>query len=89
MVVAVIGNGLKAFPGLGTLSGGALHAIAYGLLFDRLGHALLESLEQAQLSTKPVLNQADLIQRLEASLSDTPSLLRQAQQLAKFLKPGA
>ncbi len=40
IVLAIAGNALKAFPGLGTLGGGALHAIAYGLLVDSLGRAV-------------------------------------------------
>jgi GTPase SAR1 family protein len=44
LVLAIAGNALKAFPGLGTLGGGVLHAVAYGLVFDSLGHALAETL---------------------------------------------
>ncbi len=44
LVLALAGNALKAFPGIGTLSGGVLHAIAYGLIFDSLGRAVSESL---------------------------------------------
>jgi GTP-binding protein EngB required for normal cell division len=40
IVLAIAGNALKAFPGLGTLGGGALHAIAYGLVFDSVGRAI-------------------------------------------------
>jgi len=43
VVLAVAGNALKAFPGFGTLGGGLLHAVAYGLIFHSLGHALAES----------------------------------------------
>lgn len=38
--LAVAGNGLKAFPGLGTVAGGLVHAVAYGLIFDALGRSL-------------------------------------------------
>lgn len=44
LTLAIAGNGLKAFPGLGTLSGGLLHAVAYGLIFDSLGRAAAETL---------------------------------------------
>ncbi|HEX4480180.1 MAG TPA: GTPase [Rudaea sp.] len=44
IVLAIAGNALKAFPGLGTLGGGALHAIAYGLLVDSLGRAVAVTL---------------------------------------------
>lgn len=40
ITLAVAGNALKAFPGLGTIGGGLLHAVAYGLIFDSLGHAV-------------------------------------------------
>jgi len=44
LVLAIAGNALKAFPGLGTLGGGVLHAIAYGLIFDSLGRAVAATL---------------------------------------------
>ncbi|MGA9333113.1 MAG: Era-like GTP-binding protein [Rudaea sp.] len=44
LVLAVAGNAAKAFPGVGTLAGGGMHAIAYGLIFDSLGHAIAHSL---------------------------------------------
>lgn len=40
VMLAVIGNGLKAFPGLGTVAGGLMHAVAYGMTFDALGRTL-------------------------------------------------
>lgn len=45
LLLAIAGNALKAFPGLGTLGGGVLHAIAYGLIFDSLGNAVRDTLE--------------------------------------------
>lgn len=44
LALAVAGNGLKAFPGLGTVAGGLVHAVAYGLIFDALGRSLLKTL---------------------------------------------
>ena len=44
--LAVAGNGLKAFPGLGTVAGGLAHAVAYGLIFDALGRSLVLTLER-------------------------------------------
>ena len=44
IVLAIAGNAAKAFPGLGTLGGGVLHAIAYGLIFDSLGEAVATTL---------------------------------------------
>ncbi len=45
VALAVAGNALKAFPGVGTLAGGVTHAVAYGLLFDTLGRAVARTLE--------------------------------------------
>ena len=44
--LAVAGNGLKAFPGIGTVAGGLVHAVAYGLIFDAVGRSLRVSLER-------------------------------------------
>ncbi|MGH8195928.1 MAG: GTPase [Woeseiaceae bacterium] len=44
--LAVAGNGLKAFPGVGTVAGGLVHAVAYGLIFDALGKSLVQSLQK-------------------------------------------
>ena len=44
--LAIAGNGLKAFPGIGTIAGGLVHAVAYGLIFDAVGRGLARSLEQ-------------------------------------------
>jgi len=40
LALAVAGNALKAFPGIGTVAGGLVHAVAYGLIFDALGRSL-------------------------------------------------
>lgn len=56
IMLAVAGNGLKAFPGLGTVAGGMLHAIAYGLIFDSLGKAVTQTLEmRGDLQTAPAV----------------------------------
>jgi uncharacterized protein len=53
IVLAIAGNVMKAFPGLGTVGGGAAHAIAYGLIFDSLGHAVASTLrDQHALDNK-------------------------------------
>ena len=44
--LAVAGNGLKAFPGIGTVAGGLVHAVAYGLIFDALGRSLTLTLSR-------------------------------------------
>jgi GTP-binding protein EngB required for normal cell division len=46
LTMAVAGNGLKAFPGLGTVAGGLAHAVAYGLIFDALGRSLVLTLSR-------------------------------------------
>lgn len=46
LLLAVAGNGLKAFPGIGTVAGGLVHAVAYGMIFDALGRAIIKTLEQ-------------------------------------------
>jgi len=45
LVMAVVGNAAKAFPGIGTLAGGLMHAVAYGMIFDALGRAVARTLE--------------------------------------------
>jgi GTP-binding protein EngB required for normal cell division/uncharacterized protein (DUF697 family) len=46
LTLAVAGNGLKAFPGVGTVAGGLVHAVAYGLIFDALGRSLVLNLKK-------------------------------------------
>ena len=46
LLLAVAGNGMKAFPGIGTVTGGLTHAVAYGLIFDALGRAINKTLVQ-------------------------------------------
>jgi len=65
IVLAIAGNALKAFPGLGTLGGGVLHAIAYGLVFDSLGNALA-----ATLAEHATLDAADVEARVRALLAE-------------------
>jgi len=55
LLLAVAGNGMKAFPGIGTVTGGLTHAVAYGLIFDALGNAINKTLQQrGQLKPAPV-----------------------------------
>lgn len=44
LTLAIAGNALKAFPGFGTLGGGLVHAVAYGMIFDSLGRAAADTL---------------------------------------------
>ena len=58
VLLAIAGNGLKAFPGAGTLAGGVLHAVAYGFLFESLGKSVAASLEsRGELHPLQVANQ--------------------------------
>ncbi|MBT8144663.1 MAG: GTPase domain-containing protein [Gammaproteobacteria bacterium] len=58
LMLAIGGNALKAFPGAGTVAGGLMHAVAYGLIFDTLGKALSLSLrENGRLRPAPAASQ--------------------------------
>lgn len=53
LVLAVAGNALKAFPGVGTAAGGIMHAVAYGMIFNSLGKAVMTSVStQGRLDTE-------------------------------------
>jgi len=49
IILAVVGNALKAFPGIGTIAGGLVHAVAYGLIFRTLGNCLIKSLSENKM----------------------------------------
>ncbi len=44
ITLAIAGNAFKAFPGVGTVTGGVIHAVAYGMIFDSLGKAAAETM---------------------------------------------
>ena len=44
LTLAIAGNAFKAFPGIGTISGGVIHAVAYGMIFDSLGKAAAQTM---------------------------------------------
>jgi GTPase SAR1 family protein len=75
VLLAIAGNALKAFPGLGTLGGGLVHALAYGLLFDALGRAAI-----AALTTGDALDRAATLDAFEQQLAKPR--LDQLQRLA-------
>ncbi len=77
LALAIAGNAAKAFPGLGTLGGGALHAIAYGLLFQSFGTAL-----RITLASQGRLDQRFLLDRLTRDLKDHRSIIQKAGALA-------
>ncbi len=65
LLLGVAGNALKAFPGVGTLAGGVVHAVAYGLLFRTVGRALVDSLE-----ARGELRADDALERFEEALRE-------------------
>jgi len=54
LLLAIAGNGFKAFPGIGTVAGGLIHSVAYGLIFDSMGKAVSMTLS-AQGDLSPLL----------------------------------
>lgn len=76
LLLALAGNTLKAFPGVGTLAGGVLHAIAYGLIFDTLGRALATT-----LATRGALHPVQTASLFEETLGD--DLEATAKRLAR------
>lgn len=69
LLLALAGNVFKAFPGVGTVVGGMLHAVAYGLIFESLGKAVARSLDtRGELSPGPTLRmfENDLSDDLES-----------------------
>jgi hypothetical protein len=74
LLLAIAGNAAKAFPGAGTLAGGLMHAVAYGLIFDALGRAIVQTLEtRGELRPAP------------ASLSFRDNLVTDAESQAQRL----
>lgn len=74
LVLAVAGNALKAFPGVGTAAGGIMHAVAYGMIFNSLGKAVLTSVStQGRLDTE------------QTKLTFEENLLGSSKELAKDL----
>ncbi len=65
LLLAVAGNGFKAFPGVGTVAGGLMHAVAYGLIFDALGKSLSFTLD-----TRGAFQPVPAASRFKEQLSD-------------------
>jgi hypothetical protein len=88
IILAVAGNALKAFPGVGTLVGGLAQAVAYGMIFEALGKAVAQSLE-----SRGVLRPAQAAQVFEESLSENLEararrFARLALEVARADRPG-
>ena len=78
LLLAVAGNALKAFPGIGTLAGGAMHAVAYGIIFRTLGGALTIT-----LATRGELHPRQTAKLFEETLGE--NLEAPARRLAKVV----
>lgn len=83
LLLAIAGNAAKAFPGLGTLGGGALHAVAYGLLFQSVGRALLECLDRQLLDARGGVDRLALLKHLSVELTNHRQLIGRAVHLAR------
>jgi small GTP-binding protein len=64
LLLTLAGNILKAFPGIGTVTGGIAHAIAYGMIFEALGRAIIETLGQSDR-----LDMSQVLDNFEEELS--------------------
>ncbi len=78
LLLAIAGNALKAFPGIGTLAGGAIHAVAYGIIFRTLGRALTTT-----LATRGELHPRQTAKLFEETLGE--NLETPARNLAKVV----
>ena len=87
VTLAIAGNALKAFPGLGTVGGGLVHAVAYGLVFDSLGRAVAATLSQARgLDREATL--AAFAQELERPSRERLALVLELAREALDERPG-
>ncbi len=79
LVLAIAGNALKAFPGLGTVGGGLVHAVAYALIFDSLGRAVAETLAKERR-----FDRERVLERFEGTLGDRSMLAELAPTMARI-----
>ncbi|MCB1600614.1 MAG: 50S ribosome-binding GTPase [Xanthomonadales bacterium] len=79
LILAIAGNALKAFPGLGTLGGGLIHAVAYAMIFDSLGKAVADTLDRGQ-----GFDRQQALAQFDSSLSDRSRLLQLAPDMLKL-----
>ncbi|PID66031.1 MAG: hypothetical protein CR975_05205 [Gammaproteobacteria bacterium] len=78
VILALAGNVLKAFPGVGTVAGGLAHAVAYGLIFESVGKAMTACLEKYN-----GINQTQLANELQGQINE--HLEERAVSLAKAI----
>ncbi len=83
LLLAIAGNGLKAFPGVGTVSGGLMHAVAYGMIFDTLGKSVARTLEVTGELSAQLISDVYKEQLSENIESRTKDLIRLALRLRK------
>ncbi|MEX2494885.1 MAG: GTPase [Woeseia sp.] len=86
LTLAVAGNGLKAFPGVGTVAGGLVHAVAYGLIFDALGRSLVHTLEKhGELKPETAAKEFEegISEHVEAGARQIARMALSAQQQAE------
>lgn len=79
LVLAIAGNALKAFPGLGTVGGGLVHAVAYALIFDSLGRAVADTLAKERR-----FDRERVLERFEGTLGDRSTLAEIAPAMARI-----
>lgn len=83
LLLAIAGNGLKAFPGVGTVSGGLMHAVVYGMIFDTLGKSVARTLEVIGELSAQLISDVYKEQLSENIESRTKDLIRLAVRLRK------
>ncbi len=69
IMLAIAGNAFKAFPGVGTVAGGLMHAVAYGIIFQTLGRALAQSFD-----SRAALHPLQVAQTFKESLGENLEL---------------
>ncbi|MCC6593424.1 MAG: 50S ribosome-binding GTPase [Xanthomonadales bacterium] len=78
LLLAIAGNAMKAFPGLGTVGGGLVHAVAYAMIFDSLGRAVADTLARGD-----GFDRKAALERFDAGLGDRGRLLELAPEMLK------
>jgi uncharacterized protein len=71
---------------VGTVTGGLTHAVAYGLIFESLGQAVLRTLEQTH-SLKTTLILEDFEEKLSGNLEARATTLARIA-LEQFVRKG-
>ncbi|MBV6414929.1 MAG: hypothetical protein OMOMHJEC_02766 [Xanthomonadales bacterium] len=80
LLLAIAGNAMKAFPGLGTVGGGLVHAVAYAMIFDSLGRAVADTLARGD-----GFDRKAALERFDAGLGDRGRLLELAPEMLKMV----